>query len=132
MEVEFHSFNLERRGGFYFQSFLFFLLALGFSLWGNVIVFADPSTKVFATEDSRTPISKRVLDPSKNWRTPKKSKYHWREPEEHKSKDQKGRIKKKSSSLYGSNNEGDNWDPYSFRSKQGTHTQPATLFKLRF
>ena len=132
MEVEFHSFKLERRGGFYSHSVLFFPLALGFSLWCNVIVFADPSTKELATEDSRISLSKRVLDPSKNWRTPKKSKYDWRESEEQKLNDQKGRIKKNSSSLYGSNNEGDKWDPYSFKSKHGTHTQAATLFKFRF
>ena len=74
MEVEFHSFKWERKGGFYSQSVLFFLLALGFSLWGNVIVFADPSTKVFATEDSRIPSFKESFGPIEKLEDAKKVK----------------------------------------------------------
>jgi len=132
MEVGFHSYYFERGGRIYSQSVLFFILAFGFFLWGNVVVFADSSKNMSIEKDSRIPITERVLDPSKNWRAPKKSENLGRESEEHKMKIQKGRIKKKSSPLYDPNNHRDNWDPYSFRDNQGVHTQPPTLFKFRF
>jgi len=132
MEVGLHSFKLEKKEMLYSQSVPFFLLALSISLWCNVIVSAGPSTSINIEKDSRTPLSKRVFDSSKNWRTPKKKKNLWRELEENKMKIQKGRIKKKSSSLYGSIDERKNWDPYSLSDKQGIHTTPPTLFKFRF
>ncbi len=132
MEIGFDSFkcNKEKKVS---QFVVFFILALGFSLWGNVLVLAGPSTGVTVQEDSRMPLSKRVLDPSKTLRTPEKSKEQlWRESEEEKIKLQKGRIKKDSSSLYDSSEEREHWDPYSVRENQGVHTKPPTLFKFRF
>lgn len=130
MEVGFHSFRLE--GKLYSQWVLFSLLALGIIFWGNVIVSAGPSTKIIVEKDSRVPLSKRALDPSKKWRTPKEDKKLWRESEENKLNIQKGRIKKKSSSLYDSVEDRENWDPYSPSNKQGNYTTPPTLFKFRF
>lgn len=131
MEIGFHSFKLGE-GKLYSQCVLFSLLAIGISLWGNVMVSAGPTTKLSIEKDSRVPLSKRVLEPSKKWRTPKKKKNLWRELQENNMEIQKGRIKKKSSSLYGSNYERENWDPYSFSDNQGIHTKPPTLFKFRF
>lgn len=132
MEIGFHSFKLEREGKFFSQSVLLFVLALVISLWGNVIVVAGPVTKITVDKDSRVPYSKRILDPSKKWRAPKKSKKGWRESDEDKLKIQKGRIKKKSSSLYGSVYDRKNWDPYDVREQQGIHSDAPTLFKFRF
>ena len=132
MEVGFHSFILEGKGKLYSQSVLFFLLAIGIFLWGNVIVFAGPSSIITIDKDSRIPLSKKVLEPSKNWRTSKNSKKLWRKSKEDKLSLQKGRIKKKSSSLYDPAKDRDNWDPYSFQNNQGIHTQPPTIFKFRF
>jgi hypothetical protein len=131
MEVGFHSFILERKGKLYSQSVLFFLLAIGIFFWGNVIVFAGPSSINNIDKDSRIPLSKKVLEPSKKWRSSKKSKKLWRKSEEDKLSLQKGRIKKKPSSLYDPIKDRDNWDPYSFDNK-GIHTQPPTIFKFRF
>jgi hypothetical protein len=132
MEVGFHSFILEGKGKLYSQSVLFFLLAIGIFLWGNVIVFAGPSSINTIDKDSRIPLSKKVLEPSKSWRTSKKSKNLWRKSEEDKLSLQKGRIKKKPSSLYDPIKDRDNWDPYSFDNNKGIHTQPPTIFKFRF
>lgn len=132
MEVGFHSFKLAGERNLYSQWVLFSLLALSVILWGNVIVSAGPSTKIIVEKDSRVPLSKRVLDPSKKWRTPEKKKSLWRELEENKMKIQKGRIKKKSSSLYDSIDDRENWDPYSFSDDQKNYTTPPTLFKFRF
>ncbi len=130
MEVEFNSFRLE--GKLFSQWVLFSLLAIGISLWGNVIVSAGPSTKIFEEKKSRVPLSERALDPSKEWRTPEEEKQLWREMEENKLKIQKGRIKKKSSPLYDSVEDRETWDPYSPTNKQGNYTTPPTLFKFRF
>jgi len=134
MEVAFYSFKLKGEGKLYSQWVLFFFLALGISLWGNVIVLAGPSTTIPVENDFRAPLSKRVLEPSKNWRTPKKEKNLWRESEENRSKIQKGRIKKKSSSLYGSINDREKWDPYSFSDNPSIRTTPPTntILKFRF
>jgi hypothetical protein len=130
MEVGFHSSGLKRN--IYAQWVLFILLALGITFSGNVIVSAGPSTKITVGKDSRVPLSKRVLDPSKKWRTPKKKKKLWRELQENKLKIQQGRIKNKSSSLYGSIDDRENWDPYSFSDNQDIYTTPPTLFRFRF
>ncbi len=134
MEVGFHSFFLEGERKLYTQSFRLFLLALGISLWGNVIVLAGPSTTIPVENDFRAPLSKRVLEPSKNWRTTKKEKNLWRESEENRLKIQEGRIKKKSSSLYGSINDREKWDPYSFSDNPSIHTTSPTntILKFRF
>ena len=110
MEVAFYSFKSKGEGKLYSQWVLFFFLALGISLWGNVMVLAGPSTTTLEN-DFRTPLSKRVFYPTKDWRIPPKKKNLWRESEENKSKIQKGRIKRKSSSLYGSINDREKWDP---------------------
>jgi len=134
MEVAFYSFKLEGEGKLYSQWVLFLFLALGISLWGNVIVLAGPSATIPVENDFRAPLSKRVLEPSKNWRTPKKEKNLWRESEENRSEIQKGRIKRKSSSLYDSINDREKWDPYSFSDNPGIHTTAPTntILKFRF
>ena len=129
MEVGIHSFKLEEEGTLYSQWVWFSLLAIGISLWGNVIVSAGPSTTIRVEKDARVPLSERVLDPSKEWRKPEKKKSLWRELEENKMEIQKDRIKKESSSLYDPKNNRDNWDPYS---NSGVHADAPTLFKFRF
>jgi hypothetical protein len=81
MEIEFSSDERER---FYSQSVLVFLLALGLMLWGNLIVFASPSSDSYFEEDSRVPLSKRAFDSAGEWRAPQKPKNKWRESEEEK------------------------------------------------
>lgn len=130
MEVEFHPFRLEKK--LFSQWIMFSLLAIGVSIWGNVIVSAGSSTKITVDEGSRVPLSERVLDSSKEWRAPEKKKSLWRELEENKVKMQKGRMKKKSSSFYDSTDDRKNWDPYSSLDNQKNHTTPPTLFKFRF
>jgi hypothetical protein len=129
MEIEFSSDDRER---FYSQSVLVFLLALGLILWGNFIVYADPSSKMSIEEDSKVPLSKRAFDSSGQWRAPKKSKKKWRETEEHKLTLQKSRIKKKTSSLYNPSMSQDNWDPYSSPGHPDTLTRPAKVFEFKF
>jgi len=132
MAVGFHSFIFIAMVYLYSQFVCIFLLAIGICLWGNVIVFAGPSSKNTIDKDSRIPLSKKVLEPSKKWRSSKKSKKLWRKSEEDKLNLQKGRIKKKPSSLYDPIKDRDNWDPYSFENNQGNHTRPPTIFKFRF
>jgi len=132
MEVELYSFKLDCEWKLYSQWVLFFLLALGISLLGNVIVLAGPSITETIENDFRTPMSKEVFGPSKKWRTPKKKKNHWRATEEERLKFQKGRIKKKSPPMYGSRTDRENWDPYSYAESKGIHTRPATILKFRF
>ena len=96
------------------------------------MVSASPPSTVDVGKDFRSPLSERVLDPSKEWRAPKEEEKQWRESEEDKIKLQKGRIKKKSFSLYGPIDEREKWDPYSLEDKQGAHSKPATIFKFRF
>jgi hypothetical protein len=133
MEIEFSSYQLGERERFCSQSILVFLLALGLILWGNFIVFANPSSSSSIEEDSRVPLSKRVFDSSGEWRAPpQKSKNKWRESEEQKLTLQKDRIKKKTSSLYNPTLGRDNWDPYAIESGSLVQTTPATLFKFKF
>ncbi|MEE8269932.1 MAG: hypothetical protein V3R23_07935, partial [Nitrospinaceae bacterium] len=84
MEIEFFSYKLAGKERFYSQSFLFFLLALGLSLGGNFIVYANPSSNMSIEEDAKIPLSKRAFDSSGQWRAPQKPKNTWRESEEHK------------------------------------------------
>ncbi len=132
MEVEFFPYKLQGRERLYSQSVLFFLLALGLFLWGNVIVFADPSSGISVEENSKIPLSKRIFESSGEWRAPQKSKNIWRELEQDKLKIQKGRIKRKLSSLYDPTKARDNWDPYSIVDDQDTQTKPAKVFEFRF
>ena len=133
MEIEFFSTKWDERERFFSQSFLILVLALGFSLWGSLIVFADPSLKIPVEEDSKVPLSERVFESAGEWRTPpQKSENKWRESEEQKLTLQKDRIKKKTSSLYNPTLGRDNWDPYAIESGSLVQTTPATLFKFKF
>jgi len=132
MEIEFSSYKLGGQERLYSQSVLVFLLALGLFLWGNFIVFANPSLNRSIEEDSKIPLSKRIFDSSGEWRAPKKSKNIWRESEEHQLTIQNDRIKKKTSSLYDPNRDRDNWDPYSFDNNSDVQTKPAKIFEFRF
>jgi hypothetical protein len=134
MEIEFFPYNKwDERERFYFQSVLFFLLALGFFLWGHVVVLANPSSTKSIEEDSKIPLSKRTFDSSGQWRAPKKSKNKWRESEEHKLTLQKDRIQKKTSSLYDPTQAQDNWDPYAFPpGHPDSLTRPAKVFEFKF
>jgi hypothetical protein len=129
MEIEFSSDERER---FYSQSVLVFLLALGLILWGNLIVFANPSSDSFFEGDSKVPLSKRTFDSAGEWRAPQKPKNKWRESEEEKLTLQNGRIKKKTSSLYNPSMSQDNWDPYSSPGHPDTLTKPAKVFEFKF
>lgn len=132
MEIEFSSYKLGGQERLYSQSVLVFLLALGLFLWGNFIVFANPSSNRSIEEDSKIQLSKRIFDSSGEWRAPKKSKNIWRESGEHKLTIQNDRIKKKSSSLYDPTRDRDNWDPYSFDNNSDVQTKPAKIFEFRF
>jgi hypothetical protein len=132
MEIEYYSYKFDGQERFYSQSVLIFILALGLFLWGNLIVFANPSTSKSIEEDSKIPLSKRVFDSSGEWRTPQESKNKWRESEEHKLTLQKSRIKKKTSSLYDPTKAQDNWDPYSSPGHPDTLTRPAKVFEFKF
>ena len=129
MEIEFSSDERER---FYSQSVLVFLLALGLILWGNLVVFANPSSESFFDEDSRVPLSKRTFESAGEWRAPQKPKNKWRESKEEKMTLQNGRIKKGTSSLYNPSMKQDNWDPYSSPGHPDTLTKPAKLFEFKF
>jgi len=132
MEIDFFSTQWHERERFYSQSILVFVLVLGLTLWSYLIVFADPSLKVPAKEDSRVPLSDRVFDSSGEWRAPQEPENSWRESEQNKMTLEKGRIKKKSSSLYNPTQEQDNWDPYSSPGHPDTLTKPAKVFKFKF
>ena len=133
MEIEFSSYKLEEGERFISQSVLVFLLALGLFLWGNFIVFANPSSPRFVEEDSKVPLSTRAFDSSGEWRAPHKPKKSWREVEEHRLTLQNDRIKKKSSSLYNPSMDRDNWDPYSSPGAgNNALTKPAKVFEFRF
>ncbi|MEE8128446.1 MAG: hypothetical protein V3T45_07835 [Nitrospinaceae bacterium] len=132
MEIEFFSYKLAGKERFYSQSFLFFLLALGLSLGGNFIVYANPSSNMSIEEDAKIPLSKRAFDSSGQWRAPQKPKNTWRESEEHKLTLRIDRIQRKSSSLYDSPQIRDNWDPYSPGSGNNMLTKPAKVFEFRF
>lgn len=133
MEIEFFSYKLAGRERFYSQSFLFFLLALGLSLGGNFIVYADPSSRMYIDEDSKVLLSKRTFDSSGQWRAPEKPKNKWRESEENRMTIESDRMKKKSSSIYNTPQARDNWDPYaSPGSGSNSLTKPAKVFEFRF
>jgi len=133
MEIEFFSYRLDGRDRFYFQSVLFFLLAIGLSLWGNYIVYANPSSRMYIEDNSKVPLSKRTFDSSGQWRAPQKPKNTWRESEEHRLTIQNDRIKKKSSSIYDSPQVRDNWDPYASPGDGNNMlTKPAKVFEFRF
>ena len=133
MEIDFLSYKLDGRGRFYSQSVLFFLLALGLSLAGNYIVYADPSSRMYIDENSKVPLSKRTFDSSGQWRAPEKPKNTWRESEEHRLTLQNDRMKKKSSSIYDTPQVRDNWDPYdSPGDGNNMLTKPAKVFEFRF
>jgi hypothetical protein len=130
MEIDFTSDDRER---FYSQSVLVFFLALGLILWGNLIVFANPSSESFLGEDSRVPLSKRAFDSAGEWRAPEKSKKKWRQSEEEQITLQNSRIKKGTSSLYNPSMKQDNWDPYSFPpGHPDSLTRPAKVFEFKF
>jgi len=130
MEIEY---SLDDREHFYSQSVLVFLLALGLILWGNLIVFANPSSESFFGEDSRVPLSKRVFDSAGEWRAPQKPKNKWRESKEEKMTLQNGRIKKGTSSLYNPSMKQDNWDPYSTSpGHPDSLNRPAKVFEFKF
>ena len=109
-----------------------FLLALGLTLWGNLFVFANPSSKSSIEEDSRVPLSKRVFDSAGEWRAPEKPKNKWRESKEERLSVQKSRIKKGTSSLYNPSMSQDNWDPYSPMGHPDTLNRPAKVFEFKF
>jgi hypothetical protein len=132
MEIEFPSYKLNEGKRFFSQPVLVFLLTLGLFLWGNSIVFANPSSNRPTEEDSKIPLSKRTFDSSGEWRSPQEPKNKWRESEERRLTIQKDRIKKKKSSLYGSPRVEDNWDPYSPGDGNNMLTRPAKVFEFRF
>ena len=132
MEIEFLSAKWDERERFYSQSVLVFVLALGLSLWGSLIVFADPTHKIPFEEDSKVPLSNRIFESSGEWRTPKEPEKNWRESEKNKMTLEKGRIKKNTSSLYNPALGQDNWDPYAIESGSLVQTTPSTLFKFKF
>jgi hypothetical protein len=133
MEIAFFSYKLDREERFFSQSVLVFLLALGLFLWGNFVVFANPSSNRAFEEGSRVPLSKRTFDSSGRWRAPKKSKNTWRESETHRLTLQNSRMKKKSSSIYDTPQVRDNWDPYdSPGDGNNMLTKPAKIFEFRF
>ncbi len=132
MEIEYYSYKLDGGERFYPQSVLVFLFALGLFLWGNFIVFADTSSNMSIEEDSKIPLSSRIFDSAGEWRAPQKTKNKWRESEQNKLTVQKGRIKKKTSSLYNPTLDRDNWDSYSTLDNPDAHTKPAKVFEFRF
>ncbi len=133
MEIDCFSSKLDGRERFYSQSVLFFLLALGLSIGGNFIVYADPSSNITIDENSKISLSKGILDSSGEWRAPQKPKNTWRESEEHNMTLQNDRIQRKSSSLYDSPQARDNWDPYSSPGDGNNMlTKPAKVFEFRF
>jgi len=132
MEIEFSSTKWNQQERFYSQSVLVFILALGLSLWSSLVVFADPSLNLPAKEDSKVPLSNRIFESSGEWRTPKEPEKNWRESEENKMTLEKGRIKKKPSSLYDPIPGQDNWDPYSSPGHPDNLTRPAKVFKFKF
>jgi hypothetical protein len=133
MEIELVSYKLDGRERFYSQSILFFLLALGLSLWGNYIVYADPSSSLSIEENSKVPLSKRTFDSSGQWRAPEKPKNKWRESEDNRLTIENDRMKKKSSSIYDTPQVQGNWDPYANPGAgNNTLTKPAKVFEFRF
>jgi hypothetical protein len=133
MEIAFFSYKLDREERFFSQSVLVFLLALGLFLWGNFVVFANPSSRMYIEENSKVPLSKRTFDSSGQWRAPEKPKNTWRESEEHRLTLQNDRMKKKSSSIYETPQVRDNWDPYdSPGDGNNMLTKPAKIFEFRF
>ena len=129
MEIEFSSYDRER---FYTQSALVFLLGMGLLLWGNMVVFANPSSSSLVEEDSRVPLSKRVFESAGEWRAPEKPKKKWRESKEERMNLQNSRIKKGTSSLYNPSIPQDNWDPFSSPGHPDNQTTPAKVFEFRF
>jgi len=133
MEIEFSSYKWGERERLHFQSALVFFLALGLILWGNLIVFANPSSSSSMGENSRVPLSKRAFDSSGEWRASQKPKSKWRESEEQRMTLQNSRIKTKTSSLYNPSMAHDNWDPYSPTGDGNDMlTKPAKVFEFRF
>ncbi len=132
MEIDFFSTKWNEQERFYSQSMLVLFLTFGIILWGNFIVFADPSLKIPVEEDSKVPLSNRIFESSEEWRTPKEPEKNWRESEEDKMTLEKGRIKKKPSSLYDPIPSQDNWDPYSSPGHPDTLTRPAKVFEFKF
>ena len=132
MEIGFFSYRWVDREQFYSQSGLVLLLVLGLFLWGNMVVFANPSSSASMEEDSRVPLSKRVFDSAGEWRTPEKPKNKWRESEAERMELQNSRIKKNTSSLYNPSMPQDNWDPFSSPGHPDNQTTPAKVFEFRF
>jgi hypothetical protein len=133
MEIDFFSFKLDGRERFYSQSVLFFLLALGLSLAGNYIVYADPASRMPFEGNYTVPSSKKTFESSGQWRAPEKPKKKWRESEESNITIQNDRMKKKSSSIYDTPQARDNWDPYSSPGAgNNSLTKPAKVFEFRF
>ena len=132
MEIDLFSTKWNEQERFYSQSMLVLFLVLGLTLWSHWIALADPALNVPAQEDSKVPLSKRVFDSAGEWRPPQEPEKKWRESEENKMTLEKGRIKKKSSSLYDPALGQDNWDPYSSPGHPDTLTRPAKVFEFKF
>jgi len=132
MEIEFSSTKWNEQERLYPQSMLVLFLALGIILWGNFIVFADPSSTFSVEEDSKVPLSDRVFDSAGEWRAPQKPKSKWREPKEKRLTIQKDRIQKKKSSLYDPIPGQDNRDPYSSPGHPDNLTKPAKILEFKF
>lgn len=132
MEIGFFSAKWSEGERFYSQSVLVLVIAVGLSLWGSLVVFADPNFKIPVEEDSKVPLSNRVFESAGEWRAPQESKEVWRKPEPHELTLKNDRIKKNSSSLYNPTPGHDNWDPYAIESGSLVQTSPATLFKFKF
>ncbi len=115
-----------------FQFIPIFVLLLSLSLWCNLIVLANPHSSIIVEDDSKIPLSKRILGESKGWRAPKDEENTWRKPKENTNKSEEHRIEKTLPSFYGPIYDHESEDIFPHMNNQGTRTKPLTLFKFRF
>lgn len=120
IEEKYHSFTLAT------------LTVFSFLLWVSVTVSAAPPLPNFS-DDRRSPLQEKLLDPEKEWRDQKEPKKQWRSegPLTKKYKKQ-GRIENKRFKpyYYDPEKEGNTRDPYSEDKNYGS--PPATLFRFQF
>ncbi len=117
------------------QKGLLTLLILSLFLWNTLVVFADPSRNLFIPKNSRIPAPDKMIEKSRDWRVPKKSKTKtWRDTKKKKVEveKEKSRIKKDSLFLYDPIETDDKWDPYDHATKEQAHSEAAPIFKFRF
>ncbi len=108
-------------------------LVLTLFLWNTLVVFADPSKNLFIPKNSRIPAPGKLMEKSRDWRAPKKSKTKsWRDTKKKKVEVEKSRIQKDSLFLYDPIDRNEKWDPYDYGTKEQAHSEAAPIFKFRF